>query len=79
LTLEQLDAVVLVEYTHPAMRWYSSTVKRRVLRGMTILSILLGESGKCPASSSIEPKLRRTVIGTLQAGAVLSRRSFPLS
>src|SRR5882762_3355665 len=52
------------------MRWYSSTVKRRVLRGMTILSILLGESCKCPASSSIESKIRRTVIGTLQAGAV---------
>jgi len=37
---------------------------------MPILSVLLGESGKCPASSTMAPKPRGAVIGTLQAGAV---------
>src|SRR5438093_872 len=66
------------------MRWYSSTVKRRPVSGMPILSVLLGESGKCPASSTMAPKPRGAVIGTLQAGAVfeadpLSSPPVPLS
>jgi len=51
---------------------------------MPILSVLLGESGKCPASSTMAPKPRGAVIGTLQAGAVfeadpLSSPPVPLS